>query len=183
MIIKIINFIGFQIGWFTCAFSAAYDRQWIAIGVVVCMLFMHLSFSKRRKQDFYFIFCVTVLGGLIETMAGLLGIYWFNGSFYANWIVPLWFLALWALFASTLHYSLSWLNRRYLLAAFLGAIAGPLSYFGGEKIGALDIIDNTAMSLSCLIIIWGAGMPFFMWLSCQKPFSKEINIERTTEGF
>ena len=173
MILKIINFIGFQIGWFTCAFSAAYERQWIAIGVVVFMLFMHLFFSKRRTQDFYFILTVTLIGGVIETMAGLLGICRFNGSFYDNWIVPLWFLALWALFASTLHYSLSWLNRRYLLAAFLGAIAGPLSYFGGEKIGAIDIIGNITLSLSWLIIIWGFGMPFFMWLGRQKPFSNE----------
>ena len=121
-----------------------------------------------------FILSVTLLGGCVEALAGLFGICRFNGSFYADWIVPLWFLALWALFASTLHYSLSWLNRRYLLAASLGAVAGPLSYFGGEKIGAIEIMDNTVVSLIWLMIIWGAGVPFLMWLGCQKPFSSGI---------
>lgn len=173
MIIKIINFIGFQLGWFTCAFSAAHEQQWIAVGVVAFMLFIHLSFSKRWKQDVYFILTVTLLGGSIETLAGLLGVYSYNGSSYPNWIVPLWFLALWALFASTLHYSLSWLNHRYVLAALLGAVAGPLSYFGGEKIGAINIVDNMVLSLIWLILIWGMGMPFLMWLGLQKPFSSE----------
>jgi hypothetical protein len=39
-------------------------------------------------------------------------------------------------FALTMNGCLNWLHGRYILAAVLGFLGGPLSYFGGIKLGA-----------------------------------------------
>ena len=49
---------------------------------------------------------------------------------------PHWIVAMWVLFASTLNVSLRWLRGRWALATLLGAVAGPLAYYGGAGLGA-----------------------------------------------
>ena len=86
-----------------------------------------------------------------------------TGAFIAG-VAPHWILALWALFATTLNVSLSWLRGRWLLAAVLGAIAGPLSYWGGAKLGALVLVQPLP-AVVAMAIEWAIAMPLLMRLA------------------
>jgi hypothetical protein len=84
---------------------------------------------------------------------------------------------LWALVASTLNSSLSWLRGKPLLGAVLGAIAGPLSYEAGIRLGAGSWGPHGQLGgLVVLAIVWGAAMPlFFYWHRCHLGKSLEQN--------
>jgi len=63
-----------------------------------------------------------------------------------------------ALFATTLNFSLNWLKTRSLIAIILGAISGPLAYWGGSKLGALKIIEPSG-AMIYLSLGWAIVVP------------------------
>ena len=71
---------------------------------------------------------------------------------------PYWIVAMWLLFSTTLNVSLSWLKGRLLLAAVVGAISGPLAFYGGHKLGAVDFPDFGAAMLA-LAVGWALILP------------------------
>jgi hypothetical protein len=71
---------------------------------------------------------------------------------------------MWLLFATTLNVSLRWLKHRPLLAAALGAVAGPAAYFAGYKLGGVQIPEFTT-TMTALALGWAVFMPFLMLLS------------------
>ena len=71
---------------------------------------------------------------------------------------------MWLLFATTLNVSLRWLRGNYKAAALLGLIGGPMSYYGGAKLGGLIFINMSA-ALTALALGWAVVTPFLVWLS------------------
>jgi hypothetical protein len=71
---------------------------------------------------------------------------------------------MWMLFATTLNVSLRWLRRFPLAAIALGAIGGPLAYWGGARLGAMEFTAPVAAT-AALAIGWGALTPFLVWLA------------------
>jgi hypothetical protein len=55
--------------------------------------------------------------------------------------------------------SLEWLSGRYALAAVLGAVAGPLSYLGGERLGAITVESPLAIGIE-----WAIATPLLVYL-------------------
>lgn len=93
------------------------------------------------------------------------GVFQFHHQTLPAWVAPPWIMALWMAFASTLRSSLGWLAQRYWLAASLGAIAGPLAYYTGHKLGALSFPSPVGPSLAALAVVWAILMPTVMWMS------------------
>ena len=81
--------------------------------------------------------------------------------------MPLWMVALWVLFASTLNCSLQWMQGRYLLAMILGAISGPLCFLAGERLGALQLNDSTWFSVGSIAVSWGLAIPAVFWIAAK----------------
>ena len=65
---------------------------------------------------------------------------------------------MWFLFATTLNVSLRWLHHRILLASIMGLIFGPITYYGGAKLGGVRFTDP-AFSMMIIAISWGALLP------------------------
>lgn len=80
-------------------------------------------------------------------------------------LAPTWIIALWLLLACTFRSSLGWLGKRYVLAALLGAVSGPLSYLAGARCGAIKFSHNIPISLVILALVWGIVLPTLAWLS------------------
>jgi hypothetical protein len=92
------------------------------------------------------------------------GFFEFANGVYVNWLVPLWLVSMWALFATTLNVSLKWLKDRYVLAAVFGAIGGPVAYYAGHRIGAVDFY-NTLNSMIAVGAGWAVIMPVLMLIA------------------
>ena len=65
---------------------------------------------------------------------------------------------MWALFATTLNLALRWLKGRPLLASVFGALGGPLAYYAGERLGAVEM-PHQASALLALAAGWAVLMP------------------------
>ena len=75
----------------------------------------------------------------------------------------LWMVTLWLGFAATLRHALGWIRGRYLLGAILGAVAGPLAYWSGSKLGAV-VLTQTGSSLLMVALEWAVAMPLLLLL-------------------
>jgi hypothetical protein len=71
---------------------------------------------------------------------------------------------MWGLFATILNVSLRWLRGRWLIAAIAGGLGGPLAYYGGHRLGALEFGDQNA-ALIALALGWAVVTPILVALS------------------
>jgi hypothetical protein len=158
------NFIGFQIGWFACVVGAAQGYPLVAVAVASIIVILHLL----RENNIYIELCLIV-------SAVFIGLIWESLLLASNWLsysssennalfAPVWLVAMWALFATTINHSMAWLKDRYFLALILGAIFGPLAFIAGENLGAVVFVDRT-MALVALALGWSGLMPLLLWLA------------------
>ena len=160
----LINFIAFQAGWFSCVLGAANGYPLLGPVVVFLVASLHLALAKEPRNELILILLAAVIGALFDTL--LLQTGWLsytNGMLWAG-TAQYWIVAMWLLFATTLNVSLRWLRKNYYAAALLGLIGGPMSYYGGAKLGGLMFINTTA-ALTALAIGWAIVTPFLVWLS------------------
>jgi hypothetical protein len=76
-------------------------------------------------------------------------------------MAPLWMAALWMNFASTLDYSLAWMQGKPVLAAVFGGVGGPLAFVAGEQLGAIVLVDRV-LSLGVIGAGWLVVTPLLL---------------------
>lgn len=153
-----LNFVAFQVAWFACVASAARGAPWLGVFVAVAAVAAHASISARPRRELVLVLVAITLGAVYDSSIAALGWITYNSGEFVSGMAPLWILALWALFATTINVSLRWLRGRRGVAALLGALAGPLSYYAGERLGALVLVEPIAASLA-LAIAWAIFTP------------------------
>jgi hypothetical protein len=162
---KPLNFVCFQVGWFACALGAAHD--WPPLGplVVGVLLILQLPLVPAPGKQACFVQAVALLGWLIDSGLAFGDVFSFPFGSGLLGLCPLWMAALWANFAGTLHLCLDWLRGRYWLASALGACGGPLAYYGGQRLGAMQLGSNTTISLLVIAVEWALVTPALVGLS------------------
>jgi hypothetical protein len=161
----LLNLVTFYLGWFACVWGAASQRPLVGPFVTLLVLGVHFCFIPNAAREARLITTVGLIGLGLDTVQASLGAFSFTGTGLTTWLSPPWMIALWMNFATTLHTSLSWLAGRYLLAALLGVVGGPLSYYAGAQLGALTLHPNVIFSISIVAVAWGSVMPILVWLA------------------
>jgi hypothetical protein len=160
----IVNAAVFQIGWLCCVLAGANHLPWLGTLTALLIVAWHASRVAHPRSEL-----------LLILSAGAIGAIWDSLLVYAGWLqypsgtliegtAPHWIVAMWLLFATTLNVSLRWLKYRPLLAAALGAVAGPAAYFAGYKLGGVQIPELTT-AMTALALGWAVFMPLLMHLS------------------
>lgn len=160
----LINIVLFQIGWFACVLSGAVSQPWIGVSIAAAIMFAHIMRADNRQQELFLIVAAMLIGTFWDSL--LVWNNWLDytsGIFVTN-IAPYWIIAMWGLFATTLNMSLRWLKHKPVLAAAIGAIAGPLAYYGGQQLGAVKFVDPS-MAIISLSIGWAVFTPILLNLS------------------
>ena len=158
---SLVNIVAFQTGWFACVLGAANDRPWTGLLVTGLVVGLHLALAARPGQEVRLIFLTLLTGLVFDSLLVNSGwLHYAEGNQLAG-VAPYWILALWALFATTLNVSMGWLKNRLVLAVFLGAVFGPLSYLAGQRLGAVEFVDIRA-GIIALACIWALAMPLLM---------------------
>ncbi|MCA9743679.1 MAG: DUF2878 domain-containing protein [Deferribacteres bacterium] len=161
-----VNFIGYQAGWFCCVLGAAHGYPYLGPIFVVLFLAWHFHTVKQRAQEMRFVLMVAALGLVADSLFKATGLLKYASPVPdVSWLAPIWIVAIWALFASSLNSSLRWLRGRGVLSLAFGAILGPMSYLAGERIGAAMLGPNRVLVIAVLSIVWAAVMPTLMHLS------------------
>jgi len=153
----IVNVLAFQAGWFACVLGAARGMEWLGPLAVVTVVTWHVIRASSRERELGLLAVAGLTGLAFETALAAAGAVVHQPSTFTIGGVPLWMIALWPLFATTLNVSLRWLRDRPVLAAACGLIGGALSYWGGARLGAIDIPNLSG--LAAIAIGWAVAMP------------------------
>ena len=164
MLLVISNFILFQLGWFACVLGAAYQLPWVGCLFVAAILMLHLNLADKPSLELRLMLITLLIGGVWDSLMVSFGWLSFDIGMFNSYLAPYWILAMWMLFASTLNVSLRWMKQRYVVAALLGLLAGPLAYYAGSRLGAVSMPDPLAASL-VIGLGWFIIMPLLMLLS------------------
>lgn len=159
-----INFIAFQAGWFTSILCAANGMPWSAAGAVLMVVAVHLARARKAAAELKLALAAALVGAIFENALSLAGWTRFTGGELVPGTAPLWIVAQWMMFATTLNLSLSWLKPKPIVAAIFGAVGAPLSYFAGERLDAIQIPDRDA-ALVALALGWALLLPLLLRLA------------------
>lgn len=163
----VINLILFQIGWLACVLTAASNQPTFGAIISLVIIVSHLIMSKQYKQELRIIFIAMMMGLLWDSLIVSAGWITYQSGMVFDFMAPYWIVLMWALFATTLNSSLSWMKEKLILSSLFGAIAGPLAYYAGVKLGAVEFV-NDLNALVALSIGWAIFTPLLLKLSTNK---------------
>ncbi len=158
-----VNIGGFQLAWWSAVLAG--NTLWPLLLLLLCF---HVYFHQDAAAEISVIILVGLLGFGIDTLLTAIRLFDFpsGSAFLLDSIVPpLWLLMLWFCFAATLRQGLSWFQGRWLLAAVVGGIAGPLSYYAGSQLGAMAFGFSLAISLLVMSLIWAVLLPLALFIA------------------
>jgi hypothetical protein len=158
------NFIVFEAAWFAAILGAAHGAPAWGTAAVVAAVAWHVAISARPLTELALAAVLCAIGAVVETFVVMQGHVAYPSGQPVAWLAPYWMVALWGEFAIALNVTLRWLKNRPLLAVVLGAVAGPLSFVGGVRLGGARFVDATP-ALVTLAVTWGVLMPLLMALS------------------
>lgn len=174
----ILNIVLFQLGWFACVLSAASNQPVFGAIIAVVIISIHLLISKQHKEELRIIAVAMVIGLVWDSLIVSMGWITYQSGMLVSFMAPYWIVLMWALFATTLNLSLSWLKDKLLLAALFGAIAGPVAYYAGVKLGAVEF-NNEIYSLIALSIGWAIFTPLLLKIA-KGNLSSEMKLNGET---
>lgn len=162
---KILDLILFNIGWIIIITSAANGSLWPTGIVLVVISVNHFLWNKFLFwREIKFLMMTTLVGSSVDLINPILGFVSFNtiqGSLFFDY--PLWMMALWFCFGTLFSHSLQWFKEKYALCFLLGAVGGPLSFFAGRQLGALEFQVDPIYPLFVNSLEWGIIFPLFVW--------------------
>lgn len=158
----IANAVVFQVGWWIAVLGTGWAYHWIGPLLVACLVCVNVSSSADRRATARIVIVVGLFGTLLDSALSFAGLLLFVENPFAPWLCPPWLIALWCLLATTLNGSLRWLAGRDRLAALVGGIFGPLSYYAAQQLGTLRLGPNEPLSLLLLSILWAVVLPLLL---------------------
>lgn len=156
--VLVMNALLFQVAWFGAVLGAARGLPWLGVVAVAGVVAWHLARARQPAREIGLVALALATGAVFETLLVQAGLLRFDGGALLAGTAPVWMVALWANFATTLNVSLRALRPRLLAAALLGAIGAPLAYFAGQKLGAVQFLQP-GPALSAIAAGWAVLTP------------------------
>ncbi len=160
----LINFAAFQVGWFSSVIGAAQQMPWLGPLAFLVVLVIHLRQASRPKSELGLIIACGVVGIFFDSLLVAAGWVTYPSGLFSDLLEPFWIVTMWMLFGTTLNLSMGWMKGRPVLAAVLGAVGGPSSYYAGQKLGGIEFLEFVPAMIA-LAIGWAIFMPLLMRLA------------------
>jgi hypothetical protein len=162
----LVNFALFQLAWFACVLSGAGGVPLIGVAVVALVAGYHLHRTRRPFAELALLAIAATIGALWDGQLAGHGWLLYPSGLFAPWIAPTWIIAMWVSFATTLNVSMRWLHGRYGLALAFGALGGPLAFFAGSRLGAVQFSDPL-MAMLVLSAGWALITPVLVLVATR----------------
>jgi len=161
----VLNFALFYGGWFACIYGMALHKPWLGPLVAVVVVGVHLALSgEQRLRELCTLLTALLIGPLIDTAVAATRWLEFVEPLSFGFYAPPSEIALWAVFATTLHSSLGWLTERPWMLAVGCAVSVPITYWIAAGLGAARVLEPVPALLS-LGVLWAVGLPVIMRVS------------------
>ncbi|ASL47243.1 hypothetical protein bAD24_III07605 [Burkholderia sp. AD24] len=159
-----LYFVICQAGWFVCVLSAARGAGWIGMTFAACAVVWHLTRVSEPQREARLLAMTVCVGMIWESVLVYAGLLVYPSGTVIDGFAPYWMSALWALFAIQFNVVFAWLRARPVLAAVLGALAGPLSFRAGAALGAVHFNRPLAAWIA-LALGWAVLLPALLQLA------------------
>ncbi|MCG8407826.1 MAG: DUF2878 domain-containing protein [Phycisphaerales bacterium] len=163
----IVNFVAMQAGWFICVMGAAAESFVVGPVFVAAHLLLHFFLTPDRVRDVFVLLVAGILGIVADGTLMQLGAIAFDSGVIGGWIAPLWMIALWVNFATSLNLTLEFLHGRYVLSVLFGAFGGAAAYVGGARLEALSMPPGMWRGGAAVAVVWAVATPVLVWMSAR----------------
>jgi hypothetical protein len=160
----VANLIAFKFGWLACVLGGANELPWLGALVALVIVTAHVARAPLPMAELKLIVAAGLLGAFWDSVLASSGLLVYRSGTLIAGAAPYWIVAMWLLFSTTLNVSLTWLKGRLLVASAVGAVAGPLAFYGGHKLGAVDFGDFW-LAMLALAAGWALILPALVLLS------------------
>lgn len=159
----LVNFLAFQAGWFACVLGTANGNYWLGPMAITGVFVINLYLTGEYLREILIALFFITVGFAVDTQLTFFGVYTPLENFLPSPFSPPWLMAMWLNLATIFNVSLKWMHGKYRLAALLGGLGGPLSYYGGGSLGALTYHDPLVFNLLVSGAVWAAITPLFLF--------------------
>ena len=134
-----------------------------AIFALGWFLFHFVSYSEPQEKRLLLIYAV--LGILMDSSLKAFGVYQFSND---AWPIPLWLLALWLIFPTTLSHGLRWCWSGKLWILIASAFGAALTYVGGATLGDLEFPFGEPVTVMALTACWALYFGLIRVMTLQR---------------
>ncbi len=161
----VINVLAFNTLWTLSMFAAGRSWWWIAPVLVACSAALQLRLSPLPGREALVMVVGAIVGLGADRLAVALGIFSYRGAMSLEFFIL--FLGLWINFGTTLRPSLSWAWRKPAVAILFGLFGGPMAYFIGSRIGAIELSESLLRSLGWVAMQYAVILPIWMMFASR----------------
>lgn len=156
-----VEAIAYQAVWFACVIGAGRGLWWPGVAAALPLAAWQVAWSPRPSATAALGAAGLAVGLAVEGGLSASGVLWHAAPGPSGWVgPPPWILALWPVFAMTLHRSFAFLQSRPWLACALGGIGGPLAYLGAARgWEAVRFAEPQITALAALALGWALALP------------------------
>lgn len=163
---NLLNIALFQLGWWGTVLSVSSGYPLGGPLIVLVVLLGHfLLICQKFKPEILLVLSATLLGIILDSTLSFMGFVTFPHQLSPKILSPYYFWFMWSNFAILPNHSLNYFAGRYGLAAFLGALGGPLSYYAGAQFGVLSFPKPIWYSLLAIGVEWLFATPLLFWIA------------------
>lgn len=163
-----LNFLIYYAGWFACILGPAWGYPWTGTALALVLIGVHLALVRRRRDELALMLWAAGIGTAVDTVQIAVGALRFPVGSLNPALPPPWLVVLWAQFAATFHFSMSWMKGRPVIAALFGAVGGPLAFLAGWRLGVVELQPSLWGSLASLALAWAGVMPLLMRIAARQ---------------
>ncbi len=161
-----LNLALFKAGWFAVVFFAAAQLPVAATVAAVAVVALHLWKSPQRQAEFTLVAISALVGFTWESLLVAADVLEYDTGSLLPGTAPLWIVAMWMLFATTLNVGMRWLRRSRVIAVLAGLVGGPLAFLAGQGAGAVTL-NEPVYSVMIIGLGWGLLLPVLVTVACR----------------
>ena len=141
---KLLQFAGYKLSWFGLILAPVF-------AVWPVLLYWFWSMWRLPNKARLAVVLIAFCGVLMDSLLLKTKVFDFVGS--DN--LPFWMWVLWGCFALVLVQVLAALLQHWWLAAIVGAVSGPLAYWGGANLGGQLVFADIQIFMLTMAPCWG----------------------------
>ncbi len=164
----LINLSAFQATWFAFVWGGAKGYWWLGFVFLVPFAAWQLAVTRWPRADLTLIAIAMIAGIIVESALVQSGQFRYASPVpWSNW-APAWMVGLWINFALTINHTMTFLRGRPIVAIVLGAVAGPLAYYGaGRGFDALTLTGSAWVAFGAVGLVYAVVTPLMSALGAH----------------
>ena len=162
----IVNLAVFKLAWTAVVISAAAGAPIIGVIAVAIAVGIHLRSCDNAESEVRLLLIAAAMGFAWESILVISGLLNYPSGNWIPGMAPYWIVAMWVLFATTINVGMRWLRRNGAVAAIAGAVGGPLAFYAGNSVGAVEFL-SPVIALISIGVGWAVLLPLLVQIAIR----------------